>query len=87
MLVYKMLIHSSKLLKNQNTLHLRRLLNHSESKVTNNRIKPTLKTIEQVQEKFKHVTNAAITKCNEVIGFKEIDQAYDKISGLQVKFL
>lgn len=37
-----------------------------------------------VKTKMKHTTNLAVLKYNEIIGFKDIDMAFEKISTLQV---
>lgn len=77
-------------INSQRTLYLaRRFSNHLENKDVNanqelRSIQP-LKPFENVQDKIKHATSTALSRYNEVVGFKEIDQAYDKISALQVK--
>lgn len=73
-----MFIHSSKLiLRNRLTQLSRRVSSLPENRIANEEIKP--------REPFiKHTTTTVLTKYNEIVGFKEIDQAYEKISGLQV---
>lgn len=89
----KMIVHSSRLLfKNQRVLQLgRRFSSHLKNKTVNHEQTQTtqqkLKPFESIQDKIKHVSTTALSRYNEVVGFKEIDQAYEKISSLQVKLL
>lgn len=45
------------------------------------------KTVKHVniQEKLINISNTAMSRYNELIGFTEIDQAYQKVTALQVK--
>lgn len=82
-----MLRHSTKLLvSNQRSLHLSRILNQVEVKAVNDE-KGKSVPVKQVniQEKIRNASNTALTRYNEIIGFSEIDAAYQKVTALQVK--
>lgn len=61
-------------------------LNHLNSKTDkeNKLIKSDVAIRNDFKERLMKVSNEALTRYNEIIGFHEIDQEYKKISELQV---
>lgn len=78
-----MLRHSTRFLtiKRQN-MQFSRLFNQVEDKTVVHRIKSVHGTF---PDKIKNLSNSALTRYNEIIGFAEIDQAYVKVTDLQVR--
>jgi SpoU rRNA methylase family enzyme len=76
-----MLRHSTKfIISNQRLLHLSRILNQVETKAVSEKSGKYA-----IQEKIISVSNTALSRYNEIIGFTEIDLAYQKVTALQVK--
>lgn len=84
-----MLRYSSRTIaNNQRLLHLRRTLNQVETKaVSDEQEKLRHVKIFRVQDKIINASNVALARYNEIIGFTEIDQAYQKVTVLQVRSL
>ena len=81
----KMLRHSTKfLVSHQRLLHLSRTLNQIDIKAVSDD-KEKLVPARNFQEKVMNASNAALTRYNEIVGFTEIEEAYQKVTGLQVK--
>jgi hypothetical protein len=56
-------------------------LNHN----TDRSVKSELMLKNDLREKLMKVSNTALTRYNEIIGFDEIDKEYRRITDLQVK--
>lgn len=83
-----MLRHSTKILmRNQNLLNIKKMSSEVKSSLKDLQTKPMEKfhTNDNMQDKVRLLSYTAISKYNEVIGFAEIDQAYNKVTVLQVR--
>lgn len=81
-----MLRHSTRLLiKNQRILHLRTFSNQGESKAFSEDNKIAATKHVNIQEKIVNLSNTALTRYNDIVGFTEIEQAYIKVTTLQVR--
>lgn len=63
-------------------MHISRLLNQVEDKTVTAQIENINGSF---PSKIKNLSNSALAKYNEIIGFAEIDQAYVKVTALQVR--
>lgn len=75
--------HSTKFLTiTRRKMHIGRLLNQVEDKTVTAQ---TENLHGSFPSKIKNLSNSALARYNEIIGFAEIDQAYVKVTALQVR--
>lgn len=84
-----MLRHSTKMLIGKKTLHISRISNQVKLKVDNisDDVESKLekvKTNDNIQSRVRHLSQTALSRYNEIVGFTEIDQAYAKVTVIQV---
>lgn len=84
-----MLRHSTKMLISQKTLHIRRLSNQVKLKVDNisDDVESKLEKVkinDNIQNRVRNLSKTAMSRYNEIVGFTEIDQAYAKVTVIQV---
>lgn len=84
------LIHSVMLRRfliiNQRIFHSSRVTNQVDSKTVSheNKTFDFIKREESIQDKLRNVSGTALSKYNEIVGFSEIEEAYQKVTALQV---
>lgn len=64
---------------------LRNIANQAEIRNEARQIVPSSSNQESFPEKLRNMSNTAQKRYNEIIGFSEIDQAYVKVTELQVR--
>lgn len=83
-----MLRNSSRSFANgQRLLHFSRTSNQADSKAVSDAQENLRIKILRVPDKMIYASNLALARYNEIIGFAEIDQAYQKVTVLQVRSL
>lgn len=81
-----MLRHSTRLLtSHQRFLHLSRITNQVTTKAVSDEKEKKISAAVSIQEKVMNASNVALSKYNEIVGFTEIEQAYQKVTDLQVR--